>query len=533
MCTMKKNHLRLYHETKYHYMKKLYTSIILAGLGLGAMAQPTLVPTTDISEIVQEHFMGNGIFVSNITFNGQPASGSHSHISAFNDPYSSIGIENGIMLSTGPGIETLVDGQSSNDAMYSPQDADALSLANDVVNVGEASVLEFDFIATGDSVAFQYVFGSSEYLEFVGTQFNDQFGFFLSGPGINGSFSSGAINLAVLPGTNTPVGINSINADVNSEYFIYSENLGGYIPQNIDGHTVVLHACIGQLQIGQVYHIKLIIADMTDSALDSSVFLSGSSFEQYCNEPEGEPGGIQSQVCLLSTIEARVDYTLECGTISMSNESNVSLEVSNCFYDMGDGTIIPACNGVSFHNYDSPGIYDIKLIYESNGFQSIFDIDNVLISEFPAAQPSINFNGVELSITNYDGTSQIQWYLNDVAIDGANNSLFMPTQIGNYSVSVNNGCPIFSEASTIVGVGNELMLSQINIFPNPSEGIATITLPQNTNTIVIYDALGKLVKSYNTLGAARMEISLESGMYFIQAIDSNASITTTIKHLVK
>lgn len=519
-------------QTSY-YMKKLYTSIICIGIGIGALAQPTLVPTNDISEIVQEHFMGNGIFVSNITFNGQPAVGGHSHIAAFNDPNSSMGIQSGIMLSSGPGSETLLDGQTSSTEMYSPQDADIISLINDANFVGEASVLEFDFIATGDSVAFQYVFGSSEYNEFVGTQFNDQFGFFLSGPGINGSFSNGAINLAVLPGTNTPVGINSVNELVNSQYYIYAEPLGGYIPQNIDGHTVVLHACIGQLQIGQVYHIKLIIADMTDSVLDSSVFLSGSSFEQFCNEPEGGPEGIQSQVCLLSTIEARVDYTLDCGTISLSNESNVNLEVSNCFFDMGDGTTIPACDGTNYHSYETPGVYDIKLIYVSNGFESIFDIDNVLISEFPAAQPQVDFNGAELSITNYDGTSQVQWYLNDVAINGANSDVYAPNQSGNYSVSVNNGCPIFSEASTIVSVGNELMLSQMNIFPNPSEGIATITLHPNIKMINVYDAVGKLVQSFNTLGASRLEISLETGMYFIQAVDNNATITATMKHLVK
>ena len=519
-------------QTSY-YMKKLYTSIICIGFGIGALAQPTLVPTNNISEIVQEHFMGNGIFVSNITFNGLPSTEYHSHIGAFTDELSTMGIGSGIMLSTGPGSETLVNGQQSTTELYSPQDADIISLVNDANFVGEAAVLEFDFIATGDSVAFQYVFGSSEYNEFVGTQFNDQFGFFLSGPGINGTFNNGAINLAVLPGTNTPVGINSVNDGVNSQYYIYAEPLGGYIPQNIDGHTVVLHACIGQLQVGQVYHIKLIIADMTDSALDSSVFLSGSSFEQFCNEPEGEPGGIQAQTCLLSTIEARVDYTLDCGTISMTNESNVSVEVSDCYFDMGDGTLTPACQGVNLHTYDSPGVYDIKLIYFSNGFQSIFDIDNVLISEFPAAQPNVEFNGIELSITNYDGTSQVQWYLNDVAINGANSDVFEPTQSGNYSVSVNNGCPIFSEASSIVSVGSELVLSQMNIFPNPSEGIATITLQQNTTMINVYDAVGKLVQSFNTLGATRLEITLETGMYLIQAVDKNATITSTMKHLVK
>src|SRR5690606_29875203 len=42
--------------------------------------------------------------------------------------------------------------------------------------------LEFDFIPTGDTVSFQYVFGSSEYQSYSCSIYNDVFGFFISGP---------------------------------------------------------------------------------------------------------------------------------------------------------------------------------------------------------------------------------------------------------------------------------------------------------------------------------------------------------------
>lgn len=74
------------------------------------------------------------------------------------------------------------------------------------------AVLEFDFIPTGDSISFRFVFGSEEYPEYVCSQYNDVFGFFLSGPGIDGSFTNNAINLGVLPNSTVPIAINTVNS---------------------------------------------------------------------------------------------------------------------------------------------------------------------------------------------------------------------------------------------------------------------------------------------------------------------------------
>ncbi|MFL2574218.1 MAG: choice-of-anchor L domain-containing protein [Flavobacteriales bacterium] len=66
------------------------------------------------------------------------------------------------------------------------------------------------FVPTSDSLSFRYVFGSQEYFAFENSQYNDVFGFFLSGPGITGPYSSpafhpnGSVNLAIVPGSNPP-----------------------------------------------------------------------------------------------------------------------------------------------------------------------------------------------------------------------------------------------------------------------------------------------------------------------------------------
>ncbi len=72
----------------------------------------------------------------------------------------------------------------------------------------DAAVLEFDFVPTQGTASFRYVFASDEYLEFV-DQFNDVFAFYVDG-----------VNIALIPGTNTPVAINTVNPGDNASFFV-------------------------------------------------------------------------------------------------------------------------------------------------------------------------------------------------------------------------------------------------------------------------------------------------------------------------
>jgi gliding motility-associated-like protein len=138
--------------------------------------------------------------------------------------------------------------------------------------------LEFDFIPSGDTISFRYIFGSEEYPEFVNAGYNDAFGFFLSGPGISGPYSNGSVNIALVPGTATPVTIDNVSPSTNSVYYVNNSNGLAYgTAIQYDGTTVVLTAN-ASVQCGQTYHIKLAICNIGDTGWDSGVFLEADSF---------------------------------------------------------------------------------------------------------------------------------------------------------------------------------------------------------------------------------------------------------------
>lgn len=160
-------------------------------------------------------------------------------------------------------------------------------------SINDACVIEFDFKPAGDSVKFNYVFGSEEYHEWVSPLFADVFGFFLSGPGINGNYSNNGINIAEVPGTHNPVSIGTVNCGDQDNSctpppgsgpgceFLYDNTdvtQGSFNQCTMDAYTVPFVADNG-VESCEWFHIKLAIGDAGDAAYDSGVFLEKGSFD--------------------------------------------------------------------------------------------------------------------------------------------------------------------------------------------------------------------------------------------------------------
>lgn len=146
-----------------------------------------------------------------------------------------------------------------------------------------ATVLEFDFIPLTNFLSFDYIFASIEYNDTGSCSYTDSFAFLIK------ENSPGSVyeNLAVIPGTRTPVSSTNIRPTIptvgnktgcaaQNEIYFNGFN-GSASPINYAGQTVVMNAQTPVIA-GKSYHIKLVIANDKNEFYDSAVFLKAGSF---------------------------------------------------------------------------------------------------------------------------------------------------------------------------------------------------------------------------------------------------------------
>ena len=175
--------------------------------------------------------------------------------------------------------EKLAKGLLYKNTQNKLKDKELQNLTNAKVNA--PAILEFDFTTIDDSIAFNYVFASQEYPDYVGTQYNDAFAFI-----ITDLTTDTKENIAKVPNTNTYVSINNINQLKNNEYFIpnYQKNDKNqpiYEDCNtikVGGFTTTLTAKCKVVPCRK-YHLKMAVGNVSDYNLQSMVFLEAGSFK--------------------------------------------------------------------------------------------------------------------------------------------------------------------------------------------------------------------------------------------------------------
>ncbi|MFN3556885.1 MAG: choice-of-anchor L domain-containing protein [Bacteroidales bacterium] len=254
------------------------------------------------NRLVRDLLISGCLQADNIQF-----SGNRQQIGRFtrNPENTNFPLESGIIISTGSVTDAVGPNAQGNTTTQFTASGDSdlrvlagLSASENSTRVLDVAVLTFDFIPDGDVVEFRYIFASDEYPEWACSQFNDVFGFFISGPGISGPFSNSAKNIALLP-NGSPVSINNIHVggwnqnagqsgpnpttcpDVNANFYVAVPP--GEATIEYDGRTTVLTARIENLTPCVSYRIKIAIADIWDRQWDSAVFLEAKSFSSTGN----------------------------------------------------------------------------------------------------------------------------------------------------------------------------------------------------------------------------------------------------------
>lgn len=321
--------------------KKLVTFICFSFFIHVASAQ-LIIDDLDLSpqEMAETIFNGEEFFINNATFVGDST-----QIAYFRKNNSNAAIDSGLVMVTAPAGRA--NGTSFDEIPnYASTDPDFQMLSDNASYYYNNAILEFDVVLTTDTLRLFYSFGSYEYTAFTCSNFNDQFGILISGPGFDGDFSSNAVNLAMIPGKDVAVSINSVNVGApsnggipeqcelldpewqeNSIYFVNnSYNTGNNA--GFPGFTVRMEAKTAVIP-GETYHIKILIAEAVDPYWDSGIFIEAkaeldpcplldANIGDACDDGDGD------------TVNDQINVSCECE--GMLNEPNLQLTAQSFDY---------------------------------------------------------------------------------------------------------------------------------------------------------------------------------------------------------
>ncbi len=258
-----------------------FATVLLITFSLVSVAQIEIYQGVDPVELV-EMIAGPDVIFDNAQYIGADvARGSFS-----NGEYTGQVFNYGVFLTSGAGYIISGPNSSCSSGVNNGLPGDATLTGISGVTTYDAALLQFDIIVPADTFRLNYIFGSEEYNDYVGSTFNDVFAILISGANPAGGFYSN-FNIATLPGQPEEiVSINNVNNGyapcnvvptgpcTNCEFFADNTN-GSYL--EYDGLTTPLTAWAPVIP-NEPYHIKIAIADAGDHIFDSGLFIEG-----YCS----------------------------------------------------------------------------------------------------------------------------------------------------------------------------------------------------------------------------------------------------------
>ena len=191
--------------------KALLLTLIIFIVSLSSNAQIRL-SSINVDDWIKKNFSGQGVVIGNISHKGYPLS-----ILSFTSTPSVLQVPKGLILSSGNSYNVAGYNNSHNqsstfsDVAVPELDKDLSALIKE--KLYDICSIEFDFVPMDNSIQFNYQFGSDEYPEYVDSPYNDIFAFIVSD-------ETHSKNIALVPGTKVPVSINTVNFKTNQDHFI-------------------------------------------------------------------------------------------------------------------------------------------------------------------------------------------------------------------------------------------------------------------------------------------------------------------------
>lgn len=329
-------------------------------------------------------------------------------------------IEKGIILSTG----NVFNAPGPNTVLLDDQDVNWLGDSDLATALGKspseylnATILEFDFVATNTTgISFQYMFLSEEYRP-VNCTYSDAFAFLIK----KAESSDPYENIALVPGTNDPVTsltINSAqNCPRNTDYF------GGFNPVRsptaFDGQTRLLTAHT-EIIAGVKYHIKLVIADHlagTDASgrYDSAVFLKAGSFV-----------GVKD----LGPDQLLSSETALCEGSSMT--LNAATSGANSYQWYRNGSILTSETS-AVHEVTEPGFYEVEIdnggcmlkgsVTIEYAEKPVFSLQNNFCNYNDGKPITVNLQELDKQIiANYEPHFKVKYYASKADAEAGNDN---------------------------------------------------------------------------------------------------------------
>ncbi|MCL2246466.1 MAG: choice-of-anchor L domain-containing protein, partial [Lentimicrobiaceae bacterium] len=268
-------------------------------------------PCTDLSpeELVRDVLLGQagggcatGGQISNVNFfNYNKASTTWNHtpdqrtLSYFSHGTIGSGLEmvSGLLLTTGDcrdveGPNSYPSGVPSTVPYESLTSDPNLTQLPNGHNLTNGAKLEFDFVPLQSEISFDYIFASEEYEYPYYQTYYDVFGFFISELDAGGNvIASTTRNIAKLP-NGQEVSIATVNPTTNIQYYV--ANTGVYM--EFLGRTIVLTAKANVIP-GIKYRLKLAVANFSDNAYGTGVFLRAGSLDLGAGVKNFGEGGLE------------------------------------------------------------------------------------------------------------------------------------------------------------------------------------------------------------------------------------------------